>query len=156
MENKKSFSRLHVRGSSKKEHIDFNEELFVIILHEDVLYSWQNEAGKNNQIEKVCNIYPHSLQVVSDNVLVFREDVLSSGGDVVCEMIKQLEIFKCRYVISTIFKDSSISDVLINFIYDKCNEKIILFLQNEIKFNIQQLYKFKIFDIKQSIFQFEC
>ena len=43
-------------------------------------------------------------------------------------MIKQLEIFKCRYVISTIFKDSSISDVLINFIYDYANYKIILFL----------------------------
>jgi hypothetical protein len=50
-----------VRGSSKKEHIDFNEELFVIILHENVLYSWHETQGKDNCIEKVCNIYPHSL-----------------------------------------------------------------------------------------------
>ena len=48
VENKKSFTRLHVRGSSRKEHIDFNEELFVIILHEDVLYSWQNDQGKHS------------------------------------------------------------------------------------------------------------
>lgn len=76
--------------------------------------------------------------------------MLSSDGDVVCEMIKKLEIFKCRYVISTIFKDSSISDVLINYIYDYTNHKIILFLETETKFNIQKLYKFKIFDIMKS------
>lgn len=37
----KNFTQMHVRGSSLKENIDFNEELFVILLHEDELYIWK-------------------------------------------------------------------------------------------------------------------
>ena len=31
---------MHVRGSSHKENIDFNEELFVLLLHGDELFIW--------------------------------------------------------------------------------------------------------------------
>ena len=36
----KKLSKLHVRGSSRKEAIDMQNKLFVFVLHEDSLYQW--------------------------------------------------------------------------------------------------------------------
>jgi len=36
--NSKNFSQIHLRGSSAKEHNDFNEELVLVLLHENELY----------------------------------------------------------------------------------------------------------------------
>ena len=65
--------------------------------------------------------------VQNDSIVYFREDVLSEKEDVVCEMIKKLEIFKSKFKITTVYKDTSISEVLLNFIYDKTLNKLILF-----------------------------
>ena len=67
------------------------------------------------------------MVVQNDSIVYFREDVLSEKEDVVCEMIKKLEIFKSKFKITTVYKDTSISEVLLNFIYDKTLNKLILF-----------------------------
>ena len=36
----KALKQIHVRGSSRKENIDFNFKLMVLLLHGDMLYVW--------------------------------------------------------------------------------------------------------------------
>jgi len=135
------FSQLHARGSSRKDLINFNEELYILILHEDVLFKWQQKQdgwefsynqhsdkyGRKSELEEVAQISSKNLVVQNDSIVYFREDVLSEKEDVVCEMIKKLEIFKSKFKITTVYKDTSISEVLSNFIYDKTFNKLILF-----------------------------
>ena len=41
----KKLSKLHIRGSSRKEAIDMKNELFVFVLHGDSLYSWTENVN---------------------------------------------------------------------------------------------------------------
>lgn len=56
---KKNFTYLQVRGDSRKEHIDFNDKLFVLIAHEDTMYSWMR--GDGNQVNLVSKFTPKSI-----------------------------------------------------------------------------------------------
>ena len=58
-------------------------------------------------------ISSNKFQKVSDNEVYFREDVATPNGEIVCELVKRLRFARSKYKISTVFKDSSISDVLI-------------------------------------------
>lgn len=50
--NEKPLLKIHVRGSSRKEVIDVNERLIVILLHTDTLYKIVIPNKNKNRVEK--------------------------------------------------------------------------------------------------------
>ena len=77
----KNFTQMHVRGSSHKENIDFNEELFVLLLHEDTIYIWQQDRNptKSNPIQLLKTISSVRFQAINDSTIYFREDVMTEN-----------------------------------------------------------------------------
>lgn len=75
----KNFTQMHVRGSSHKENIDFNEELFVLLLHEDELYIWQQDKNQsvNNTLFLLRRISSNRIQAINDSTIYFREDIVA-------------------------------------------------------------------------------
>lgn len=62
-------------------------------------------------------------------------------------MIKKLEVFRSKYSISTVYKDSSIAEILINYVFDFKNNKLILFSKEDNFTQRQIRYRTKIYDV---------
>lgn len=161
--NRLPFRQIHVRGSSQKDKINFNENLILFVLHGSTLWSWTrggpSEPQKLHVVqEKISSKY---LQPKNDSCFFFRQDMVTKHTNteeqtVVFEKIIQCEISTSNFQIKTIFIESALTDTLLSFNYDKNREKVIMFLSTMSNTNKSKLtYKLKVYDCKTDRIQFE-
>lgn len=130
---KKPFVQMHVRGSSRKENIDFNEKLILLLLHGDTLYSWTQTMGQQKyDLNFIQRISSKALYPKNDYCVYFRQDTLTENEEqVIFEEIRKIEINFSTFEISTVYIETSLVDVLLSVNYDKNADKLILFLRSE-------------------------
>lgn len=127
----KFFTRMHIRGSSQKEQIDFNEELIVLILHENELYCWNNmiqEDGDVNRIELCAYVEQNTFYAKNDSCIFYREQQDDSEDFVKRTKINKLQINFSTFEITNIYSHQSLNDSIKAFNYDNIRNKLIILL----------------------------
>ena len=72
----------------------------------------------------------------------------------ICELVKSIKFGKSRWSVKTVFKDSSINDVLLTFMYDNdCNRLLLFYKSEEMLGKIG--YKLKIYNEQKNMLEFE-
>lgn len=54
--NDEQLNNMLVRGSSRKQQIDFDEKLIVVMLHGLDLYIWVRHTGESNEVRRMMKI----------------------------------------------------------------------------------------------------
>lgn len=68
--NNRKLTKIHARGSSRKDKINTNNKLILFILHEHELYSWiiMDEWSINDfKLTKVCDVKSNRFNSVNDS-----------------------------------------------------------------------------------------
>jgi len=173
------FKQMHVRGSSRKEHINFNQNLILFVLHGDTLYNWISQPHVTQGLQPIeMTLYDYQtkqkskqklrisskfLHPKNDNCFFFRHDLATCFNDtpaeqqvVVFEKIMKCDISTSSFTISTVFIESALTDSLLTFNFDKNKDKIIMFLSSMSNTNSSKLtYKLKVYDCHANRIQYE-
>lgn len=76
---------MHVRGSSKKESIDFNFKLVVLLLFEDDLYMYvkldESRTEPARKIQFVQNVSSKNFHLLNNHTLFFLSDVYPKNSN---------------------------------------------------------------------------
>lgn len=130
---------MHIRGSSRKDNIDFKQELQVFLLHEDHLYWWVEGRPDLKFVIKIdCDL----MQPRDENTLYIKSDLTLNPEDlkkegiaiptddlVLAEEIKMIRINFSKFEIIPVYREVSITDHMVQFFFDKCYNKFIFILK---------------------------
>lgn len=164
---------MHIRGSSRKDNIDFRQELQVFFLHDDSLYFWTVNKTKLQFITRIdCPL----LLIKDDSHFFIRNDIklkvpIPNENDddigsksahfeeiVLAEQITMVKINFITFEIIPIYRESSITDNLVQFYYDRQENKFLLILksQGDTGDDLIEKTKFQVYCLDRMKIIYEC
>lgn len=106
----KQLGAMHIRGASRKEMIDFDEKLMVLLLHGYYLYSWvqYNPREKGSKLTLIQRVATKSLRVANDSMLfIMQNNIDKESKKIQSQEIKKIELNFSGQNISTVFTGNS-------------------------------------------------
>lgn len=144
---------MHCRGSSKKQEVDFDEKLMILMLHDFELFLWIQQGydqfsgqPKMRMIQRVASKY---MRIMNESSIFIKGDKYCGipGTDCAMELINLVKLGYSDYEMITVYTDSDVKDYIKAFTIDAKREKIIIICETENTQSGEMDYSFKIFDM---------
>ena len=134
-----------VRGSSRKQQIDFDEKLIVVVLHEMDLYIWVRHMGESHEVKrmiKIATLCSKNLCRKDDSLFYVMVDNLNT------QEVNRIYLNYSSYQKTSCYVEDHVSYQVLEFNFDHISNKLLLVCvdwKNEGSWDDE--YYLKIFDI---------